>query len=170
MNNDNIFKVLKRYTEKAPVNLDALCGEIGLKIRYERLDDNTSGSIEKSGQGLRDFVISVNDTDPMSRQRFTIAHELGHFVLHRSKIGDGIKDNRLYRNHKGRANTGVTDRMETEANRFAANLLMPVSYIKNHAGDSSLDDMARNLMVSKEALRIRLGSLKKSGVIAAFIS
>lgn len=43
------------------------------------------------------FLITVAANDPLTRQRFTLAHELGHYMLHRTLIGDGLDDDRAYR-------------------------------------------------------------------------
>ncbi|MER8806065.1 ImmA/IrrE family metallo-endopeptidase [Mesorhizobium australicum] len=91
-------------------------------MRYEAMPENISGKIELDW--LDEPVITVNKTHPRSRQRFTIAHEIAHFVLHRDLIGDGIIDNALYRDDR------IGDARERQANRYAASLLMPMSLVK----------------------------------------
>ncbi|MBL0027537.1 MAG: ImmA/IrrE family metallo-endopeptidase [Rhodanobacteraceae bacterium] len=90
------------------------------------------------------------------RSRFTVAHELGHFVLHRALQSRFECDNR-----------GVTSgqfdgrNIEREANEFASNLLMPLDLLRRLLGDQRkvtlhlLSDIARTFEVSFEALCLR---------------
>lgn len=66
----------------------------------------------------------VSAADILPRRRFTAAHELGHFVLHRSNMGRFIADATIAEAD------GDLPAMEAEANRFAAELLMPVEVIR----------------------------------------
>ena len=95
------------------------------------------------------------------RKRFTAAHELGHYIYHRDRIGSGVNDNRKYRGipHAPLYNDAIQAKEETEANRFAANLLMPKHLIDKLKKDGieSVEDLARSLGVSRDAMRIRLG-------------
>ena len=99
------------------------------------------------------FVCYVDSSEPSVRQRFTAAHELGHFVLHRDMIGDTHKDNYLLRAE------GFTSYQETQAHKFAADLLMPNELIseKIEAGITSVKELAREFGVSETAMSIRLG-------------
>ena len=99
------------------------------------------------------FECYVDSSEPSVRQRFTAAHELGHFVLHRSSIGETHKDN-----YRLRAE-GMTNWQETEANRFAADLLMPHNLIEQamDSGTNSVEGLARLFKVSEIAMSIRLG-------------
>lgn len=106
------------------------------------------------------FLITVNAIDPPTRQRFTTAHELGHYMLHRDRIGDGIADDRAYRStSSGRYhNTRIGPREETQANTFAANLLMPYELIEKLKADgiTTPHALADRLQVSEQAMCIRL--------------
>lgn len=89
------------------------------------------------------------DTSP-TRDRFTIAHELGHYFLHFPNAGRPMKATRL-----------GSDRVEWEANWFAASLLMPAkqfrSGFKQHNGD--IVKLARHFGVSEKAAQIRAKAL-----------
>ena len=159
---ENSFSIVKRYTRKVPVDLLALCNELNIGVVYEYLEDDISGSIEKSETDDSDYTITVNARDAWTRQRFTIAHELGHFLFHRSKIGDGIFDNRFYRHSSDRMNTEIDQRDETQANAFAANLLMPSWYMRRNATNGmSPQELADLMIVSVAAVRVRLKTLIK---------
>lgn len=128
-------------------------------IEYSELPKpkEISGLIEVYGGGYR---IVVNSTHSRNRRRFTAAHELGHFVYHREIIGDGIVDDAAYRSERiGQyAGTKILREYETQANRFAATILMPSVWLdRMQAEGIPVPEMARRLQVSDEALRIRLG-------------
>jgi hypothetical protein len=110
----------------------------------------------------------VSGSDPLVRRRFTAAHELGHFVLHRATMGRFRADTDETLQE---ADGDVTDRMEKEANRFAAELLMPEDVCRARALElrkkhgscprgALIYRLASELLVSREALRYRLQSLK----------
>lgn len=145
-------EVVSRFLKSAPTNLDAMATALGLEVAYRRFDDpEVAGNIERTGAGYR---INLNAADPARRQRFTLAHEISHYVLHRDLIGDGITDSGLYRSRLGGT-------IERQANRYAANLLMPARLVLEawHAGDRSAQALGQQFNVSEKAASIRLGEL-----------
>ncbi len=124
------------------------------------LDDDISGLfLSKDGQPY----IRVNKNHDHKRQRFTIAHELGHFILHKDVSLFVDKSTRVfYRDLK--SSTGEVLK-EREANHFAASLLMPEHFIKdeidkidNLQGELS-DYLAPIFRVSSQAMSFRLANL-----------
>jgi hypothetical protein len=154
-----MLNAIRRAQRTYPVDLHGLCADLGIRIHQAWLDPDVSGELVPMLDGS--FQINVNADHPETRQRFTIAHELGHYFHHRHLIGDGIDDDRAYRSTSaGRYhNTSIGPREETEANRFAANLLMPAHLIQRleNEGKHTPEDKARALRVSPSAMRIRLG-------------
>ncbi len=152
------YETINQYRRAAPVDVVGLSSALGVPVHEAFLAQGISGMIERSGDG---YQIVVNAMDSPTRQRFTVAHELGHYMLHRHLIGNGVDDDRLYRSTEiGKYhNTAVGPREETEANRFAASVLMPHDLIeaKQHAGINSPAQLARELGVSEHAMCIRLG-------------
>lgn len=152
------YEIINRYRKSAPVDVEALASSLSVPVHYAFLSSEISGMIERFGAGYR---ITVNAIDPITRKRFTIAHELGHYMLHRSLIGDGVDDDRAYRSTAlGKYhNTAIGPRQETEANKFAANLLMPYHLINRLQDEDVRDpaDLAKRLGVSRHAMCIRLG-------------
>jgi Zn-dependent peptidase ImmA (M78 family) len=134
-----------------PVDVYALADDLGLKIFFENLSAS-----KVSGKLVRDndnFHIVVNNADPVSRQRFTIAHEIAHFVLHRDLIDRELKDDVMYR-------SGLSDTYEIEANRLAADILLPSDRVKvEYRKKPALVPLADKFQVSVEALRVRLKQL-----------
>jgi hypothetical protein len=111
----------------------------------------------------------VSAADPLARRRFTAAHELGHFVMHRATMGRFRADTDATLRE---AIDDVADRMEREANRFAAELLMPAEVCRACARE--LRDqhgccprgvlvyrLSSELLVSREAIRYRLKALEE---------
>lgn len=116
-------------------------------------------------------VVFVNsdERNPISRRRFTAAHELGHFLLHRDRMTGGrwIGDTRETVREAG---DGEAAEMEREANRFAAELLMPAVACRGRAAEFRrrypdtppsvlIHRLAADLLVSREAMRYRLAQL-----------
>jgi hypothetical protein len=155
---NNIFQIAERHWAKGPpVDIQAIIGEVGVGYTEMLKPASISGLIESYGGGYR---IVVNSTHSLVRRRFTAAHELGHYVYHRDLIGDGIVDDAAYRSEKiGQySNTKILREYETQANRFAAIILMPTMLLDRLQTDRiPVPEMARRLQVSEEALRIRLG-------------
>ncbi|MDY4860070.1 MAG: ImmA/IrrE family metallo-endopeptidase, partial [Campylobacter sp.] len=90
-------------------NIEIIDDDLGLEI---------SGMIEYASGG---FVITINKYHSYERRRFTLAHEFGHYCMHREYLinNKSIKDVALFRSEN------TKDKKEFEANEFAAKLLMP---------------------------------------------
>lgn len=65
--------------------------------------DRISGQLIKVAEngGPSGYTILVNEAHDQKRRRFTIAHEISHFILHRKQIGAGIEDDGVYRSRLG---------------------------------------------------------------------
>ena len=149
----------------APVPVEEIAGSLGARVRYSPLDEELSGMIYIKGNAP---IIGVNSQHHPNRQRFTIAHEIAHLELHRDSIINQVHVDRkfsvLMRNAKSA--TG-TERMEIEANRFAAELLMPsfllAEMLKKKGFDiddeKPLEGLARKFHVSKQALEFRIRNM-----------
>lgn len=106
--------------------------------------------------------IYVHIDDPPFRKRFTIAHELGHYMLH-LKEGDGeiIDDLDAFRTDVD-PEAAWTDerRREWEANVFAAALLMDADVVRKKLQEiRDLEGLSRWFQVSEQAMAIRLNTL-----------
>jgi Zn-dependent peptidase ImmA (M78 family) len=149
-------EVLRRLNMKSlPVPVEDIAGKY--QVRISRAPNrNFSGMlIRKGGHAL----IGVNSSESSARQRFTIAHELGHFFLHPNK--DAFVD---YRDNKNRA---MRTPREKQANMFAAALLMPrqslmkdVQSISDEGfSEDDITTLAQRYGVSEDAMRFRLINL-----------
>lgn len=147
--------ILDDVTKLAPVDVLAAAKRLGVLVYSASLADKVSGVLlkDKSYGSDSGFVIFVDKDEPAYRQRFTAAHELGHFVLHKDSVGDRNEDNYLLRSDT------MSNRQEVEANKFAASLLMPMGLIEEQmsSGNTSVSGLARAFGVSPTAMSIRLG-------------
>lgn len=151
----DILKVIEKHTGEVPVPVFDILAELGLGPDLQRLDDDVSGWIERKPDDSYRVVINVLHAP--TRQRFTAAHELGHYLYHRDLLGDGVGDTRAYRAlNSPRPNPNIRPLHERQANSFAANLLMPRNLIAL-CPDRDPKSLAQRFGVSEEAMRIRLG-------------
>jgi len=144
---------IEAFQDAPPVKLPDLARALGVPIKAATLGPGISGEIRPAGDG---FVIRINRHDPPKRQRFTVAHELAHFLLHRDQIGNGIEDDVLYR-------SSLSDWREQQANRLAADILMPSALLteaKEAAEEKGVGDIVLYLSelfgVSEAAMRIKV--------------
>lgn len=144
-----------------PVNIEAVIRGLGIELdKKAALDAAISGQIEKVAD--QKYRVSVNVSDNYMRQRFTMAHELGHFLLHQDLMGSGLKDDRAYRSTDvgTYSNALVGPAEEAAANRVAARVLMPADKVASEARDfPNVEALAKRFQVSKRAMEIRLQSL-----------
>ena len=147
-----------------PIQIDHLIAKRNLTIKYSDLGEGVSGVLLISNEN---GVIGVNDSDSKERQRFTKAHELAHYELHRNN-----KD--LFINKKGvtllfrdgKSSSGEY-KIEQEANAFAAAILMPEKFIieeleKNNYDlyeDECISKLAEKFEVSTTAMTYRIANL-----------
>jgi Zn-dependent peptidase ImmA (M78 family) len=109
-------------------------------------------------------LIIINKDHPENRQRFTSAHELGHFVLKHKGRFFVDKGTVIYRDNQ--SSTGEIEE-ERDANKFAAELLMPEKFIRRdvkkpiNVGDvRDIDKLAKKYKVSVQAMTYRLTNLQ----------
>lgn len=121
------------------------------KIHYEDLSMDQAESGSMNVHGFEDFDIFISDTSSELRDNFTIAHELGHYILH-SNLGT----------REGYFTRYGSDRLEWEANWFAAAILMPKKEFKRIAKevDYSAIKLAAYFNVSEMAVKVRLNVLE----------
>jgi len=106
-------------------------------------------------------IIGINGSQAPVRQRFSIAHELGHFVLHHEAEHLVELDAQL----AGESHApGFDGRKEQAANNFAAELLMPGDWVRADARSYSLSRLAKRYDVSEAAMAFRLTNLRVAPV------
>lgn len=119
---------------------------LGISLQLKPLENEISGYLIES---FGDWEIVVNSLHHPRRQRFTIAHELGHYFLHKGQQKKFI-DRKLFRN-------GDSNSIETEANQFAAAILMPEQQFRSYISSESkkVEDIAEHFGVSAASVQIR---------------
>lgn len=146
------LEVLERFdVGEPPVPLEDICRAEGLGVCARPFD-------YVAGLFVNDDVFPVivtNSRQPSTRQRFTVAHELGHFYLRHERTSF--------------AEPGGASRQERDAERFAANLLMPAAWMRRYwttyaaNAENRVSIIAALFDVSRAALRVRLKELGLDG-------
>lgn len=150
---EDVLTQLKLNT--VPVPVEEVASGLHIKIGREPSDDFSGILIRKDGKAL----IGVNSNESHVRQRFTIAHELGHFVLHPQK--------EAFVDYRDNQKDIMRTPREKQANAFAAALLMPRTRLmkdvktkfKSGIYEEDLADLADEYEVSTEAMKYRLLNL-----------
>lgn len=138
-----------------PADPVTIARALGIRVVESQLPDDVSGALIK--EKGKDATIIIHSTDSPSRKRFTIAHELGHFV---SRSFSGDEEFECVDLRSGISSCGV-DNEEIFANQFAANLLMPENEVKKgFSAYSSAVALAPKFGVSPDAMSVRLKNLK----------
>ncbi|BCB85742.1 ImmA/IrrE family metallo-endopeptidase [Phytohabitans suffuscus] len=148
-----------------PVPIEAIAEAKGAVIARNHFSGTESGFALRQG---RTKIIGVNTATSPRRQRFTIAHELGHLELHAEKAL--IVDHSVFLYNRDDLSSAGTDRQEIQANAFAAAILMPDELVHpklQHefsrgnfdSRDELIARMARAFDVSNEAMGYRLINL-----------
>ncbi|XYK81801.1 MAG: ImmA/IrrE family metallo-endopeptidase [Labrenzia sp.] len=147
--------IIEPFLDQKPVPLGAMAKALGITVKVSSLKPGESGLIEPFEDSYR---IKINRHESRERQRFTLAHEIAHFLLHRQLIdaSGGIRDNVLYR-------SGQQESVEFEANRLAAELVMPSRSIDQDLkkmqvpfSEEIIEHLAKAWQVSKAAMEIKL--------------
>jgi Zn-dependent peptidase ImmA (M78 family) len=149
--------------ESPPVPVAGIARSLGVPVVSKPLEGDLSGFLLRKGGRA---VIGVNSSHPVVRQRFTIAHEIGHFLLSKE---EGVHLDRGFDLRLRDPRSAPRNRpSEAKANLFAAELLMPAEMVTDDLGapgtldffnDGFLRGLAKRYEVSTQALMIRLGVL-----------
>lgn len=143
-----------------PINLVAIARHYDVEIREQVFPDDISGALHR---GPDQAVIAVNSAHHLHRRRFTIAHELGHFLLHPDAPAYYDQEQQVGLHFRARVTGTAWNPKEVEANRFAAELLMPRKLILARVRDSVAVDaaqLAAEFNVSTQAMTYRLADMR----------
>lgn len=146
---------------KVPVNVELLAKKLSIDIELKDLDNGVSGFLVRRNNNN---IIGLNENHHPVRRRFTISHEIGHFILHINKplFVDYYKGSMLFR-----SNHSQDYEVEKQANLFAACLLMPENLISSEMSrfsdfmdyESKLLELSTTFQVSEQAMDYRLKTL-----------
>jgi len=157
---------------QAPIDVYKVANELGICFEDDySLPPATIGTISFHGVTA---TVKINpfQNNYIPRRRFTLAHEIGHFCLHRAKSQNGFSDSM----HTMSRTESYWNPIESEANNFAAQLLMPKPLVMEE-GQQVIDDythyyntdtisagefvelMADRFVVSSKAMEYRLRNI-----------
>lgn len=144
--------IRETWTMGAPIDPERVASQLNITVTRLPLEDGISGMLRVEPGWTEIFV---NSDDPPTRQRFTIAHEIGHYYERssRGQIDFNVIDYR---------SPGNYDIHEFYADEFAASLLMPNAEIKEAVAEGlSIPLIAARFQVSPAAARMRVERLNK---------
>jgi Zn-dependent peptidase ImmA (M78 family) len=151
-----------------PVPVEGIAKRLGVVVQVVPLDDHLSGmAFVKEGHS----VIVVNASHHPNRQRFTLAHELAHHVLHKEYLAENVHVDTAVLTRNERSSAGI-DSKEVQANAFAAELLMPQAQLRRLGkvdvnDEVRMADLARRFKVSTSAMAVRLENLQRASSVAS---
>lgn len=163
--NETTLRILKECgIDKPPVPIERIVDYLSIRLQKAPLPDELSGLLYRQG-GSEKPIIGVNSQHPPVRQRFTIAHEIGHYYLH--KKSDVHIDRAFSLRFRRKKSYSSMEGDEIEANQFAADLLMPAEFLKRELGNRVIDladediltNLAERYRVSLQAMVYRLLNL-----------
>lgn len=153
--------------KSAPIPVKDIALHLGIDIIEYNLGDGASGVLLIDNNKA---TIGLNPNDPTVRQRFTISHEIGHFILHRKDNNLFVDKDFLIKQYRNPniAYTAEEYKQEQQANSFAAALLMPKHLLEAEMAQIDLDDyneleliehLAKKFQVSIAAMSFRIANL-----------
>ncbi|MGG5216998.1 ImmA/IrrE family metallo-endopeptidase [Rahnella variigena] len=157
METQAVRSVLNSYWDGLlPVKPDTIAEKMGIEVKPLNTSRNpgVSGMAEILNDGRK--IIGYNRADSYSRIRFTLAHELGHHIL-----GHTASYDRCFRDYPEDHNNS-NSWIEREANKFAAELLMPEQALKimiEREAITDIEELAYHFDVSSSAMYWRLKNL-----------
>lgn len=160
--NEILEKANELQINTTPLDIKAVAEKIfNIEIKEDKFDKGVPGFLERIG---RKWCIFINQYENELRKRFTIAHELGHFIKHREKYmlsGSSTPGLIFFRDK-------TIDPIEKEANDFAVDLLMPrdVFIEKIKSGCNTLEKLSEAFQLSTSAVKYRAYKL---GLLSEYI-
>ena len=160
---DDVVENVRLFTGLTyPENtLEAIAEALGVKIFISDFEEpNINGVIKyKNDEGKEEPIIFINKKYSPEKRTFTLAHELGHFMLHKG-------DEKYRRDRFDYTDDSEASLQETEANYFAATLLVPKNKLQDVlklTGGGNLDSVAEYFGVSVPVIENRIAWIKKNG-------
>ncbi len=138
---------------KIPVDVIKIADDLGIDIYETELKNEISGAISYDSKKKK-FSILLNKQNPNKRKRFTIAHELGHYFLHKNILeNDEVHIDIMYRDNS-------KDYEEKKVDYFAGALLMNKMLLEKFYNQTdSITELSEIFDVSESAMTVRLNIL-----------
>ena len=149
------------FRQNGEIDVIKIANQEGLKVVAEDSPDDYNAHIEFDS-AKNTFTIFVNANHSYNRVKFSIAHELAHYLLHKDLVKKYLKIQRSNTDH-------LDAKVEREANELAAEILLPKQLLDEKISEVSekdsvitaqiLEKLVDTFKVSKEAMSIRLDRL-----------
>lgn len=158
---ENLIKELC-ISSARDIDIEAIAFDSGINVLYESLNGCEAALV---GFGSN-AIATISPSSSRGRERFSVAHEIGHWLLHRGKSFRCRVDDIVQ-------NYSADILLEKEADEFASHLLMPTALFQpaikaaNRPGLNDLQEIAATFEVSLQAVSIRLATLDTLPVIVA---
>lgn len=153
-NPSNVIRWVRGHAHPEEDILNAIARLCNIRVEYRPLNSDESGSLMYSNK-TEQWTVTINSLHHPKRQRFTLAHELAHYFLHRNE-NQTFSDAVFFRADH------TQNRMEYEANNFAGALLMPkddfIEYIRTQS--NSIEQISNHFNVSAMAVKVRADVIK----------
>ena len=158
-------EIKEKYKGHAPVPIVRIAQGLGIKIYNTKdLPNNQSGLIREEADGS--ISILINYYHSATRKRFTIAHEIAHFLKHKDIISSGYVTSNKQPLCRGKVRTTEDREMEVEANKIAADILMPEENFKKIWKEAdTIEEVAERFQVSVATTAIRGNQLLDEMII-----
>ncbi|MCT1442231.1 ImmA/IrrE family metallo-endopeptidase [Corynebacterium glucuronolyticum] len=137
-------------------DLERVAGILGAEVFYEKLPKDQAGFIVKRPEEPFASIV-INKRDIPERQRFTLAHEIGHLVDRQRMAGDERFSFMDYRDNRNNYSLH-----EFFADEFAGELLMPAIPLLTELARSSQYEVAAKFGVTPAAVDRRIARLQKN--------
>jgi Zn-dependent peptidase ImmA (M78 family) len=148
----NSFKI-----HTAPIPIEDVVNKSGLNLLPFDFGNDVSGVLYIKNETAD---IGYNPNESKVRQRFTIAHEFGHYILHRDNEKVFIDNENYYQSimfRSSKLNLSAEDyQKEKQANSFAAAILMPIKLVQKELMDYSGFDLSDNTMITELAKKFEV--------------
>lgn len=148
------MQIIKNHQSTPPVKVTPIAEDLGINVfSVPNWDNSISGMIKKNEDDPTRYSIYVNGKHSRQRRRFTIAHEIAHFIMHKTLIGDGIADDGHYR-------SSLSNQVEAQANALGGSILMPWHLLKPLISNiTGTNELARVFDVSPDIMAIRIAGI-----------
>ena len=160
--------IIRTHTTKYPVRIGALAGALGLRVKTSKLPVGIIGQIARYGDI---YVIKVERSLGCQLQRYAVAHECAHFILHQELIEKSyyqwIRDDAFFRS------PFVTREQENEAHQLAMEILVPLPLLatelagRKRIKQQEIARLADLFGVAESRMEIRLGTMERGRRITA---
>ncbi len=164
---NEVDKLIENCFDNYIFDVKKACNKLGIKLlEAEFTDTSISGIISKDKEDNK-YSIYVNKDHSIPRKRFTICHELGHFISYKQNSfsresfekNNGFKDQSSIIHYRSESHNKNYCQIEAEANEIAADLLMPKDLIERYIKynpNSTIENISDSFYVSTAAMSVRL--------------